>query len=250
MALHGGIALLLMTVPTLLILSAIVREVSMTLLCTDCRQCTEVCPVVTIARELDNKEGDGRTTFIGPAEVMRSLRAGHDKRIMEGGLQICSTCRDCVERCPRGLDAEAMVLAGRSIRFGKEGATDGQVKLLERLDKARNALGETKNRPDPDSQARSILRRAKQLERHLEDNEHGISSADGPEPILDKDVDGTDDTNDVKVESEPERMLEEKETVKPNKGSKSEGLKKPVNTKASKRSAKKNTGERKRSTGY
>ncbi len=238
-----------MTVPTLLILSAIVREVSRTLLCTDCRQCTAVCPVVTIARELDNKEGDGRATFIGPAEVMRSLRAGDDKRIIEGGLHICSTCRNCVERCPRGLDAEAMVLAGRSIRFRREGATDGQVKLLERLDKARNVLGETKSRPDPASQARSILKSAKQLERHLEDKENEISSEDGPDQILDKNVDGTDDTKVMKADTEPERIPKVKKTVKPNKDSKSNRSKKLVKTKASKRSAKKDAGGRKRSTG-
>ena len=239
-----------MTVPTILILSAIVREVSRTLLCTDCRQCTAVCPVVTIARELDNKEGDGRATFIGPAEVMRSLRAGDDKRILEGGLHICSTCRNCVERCPRGLDAEAMVLTGRSIRFGSEGATEGQVKLLERLDKARNILGETKGRPDPASQAWSILKSVKQLEQHLEDKEHEISSEDGPEQILDKDVNGTDDTHAVKVDTEPEHMLKAKETVKPKKGSKSDRSKKTVKAKVSKKSAKKDTGRRKRSTGF
>jgi len=139
-----------------------------------------------------------------------------------------------------------MVLAGRGIRFGKDGATDGQVKLLERLEKARNVLGEIKSRPDPASQARSILRSARQLERHLEEKEQEVSSADGPETTLDKDR--PDDTNDGTADTEPERTVAEKETVEPKKNSKSDRSKKSVKKKASKRSAKKGTGGRKRST--
>ncbi len=62
-------------------------------------------------------------------------------------------------------------------------------------------------------------------------------------------MDGTDAKNNVKVDTGPERLPEAEETVKPNKGSKSDRLKKSVKTKASKRSAKKGTGGRKRSTG-
>jgi heterodisulfide reductase subunit C len=94
--LFAAVAMILASVPFLIMLYASVRGYEGTVLCMQCQQCVAVCPV--------RAEQPGR--YMGPVGIEVMSRSGTKSRAEEGGLFSCTSCMSCVEACPRGLNVK------------------------------------------------------------------------------------------------------------------------------------------------
>ncbi len=94
--LFSAVAMILASVPLLIMLYAAVRGHEGTVLCMQCQQCVAVCPV--------RAEQPGK--YMGPLGIELMSRSGTKKRAEEGGLFSCTSCMSCVEACPRGLNVK------------------------------------------------------------------------------------------------------------------------------------------------
>ena len=92
----AAVAIVLASVPFLIMLYASVRGYEGTVLCMQCQQCVAVCPVR--AAEPDK--------YMGPLGIEVTSRSGTKARAEEGGLFSCTSCMSCVEACPRGLNVK------------------------------------------------------------------------------------------------------------------------------------------------
>ncbi|UCG70605.1 MAG: 4Fe-4S dicluster domain-containing protein [Thermoplasmata archaeon] len=92
----AAIAMILASVPFLIMLYASVRGHEGTILCMQCQQCVAVCPVR--AAQPDR--------YMGPLGIEVTSRSGTKERAEEGGLFSCTSCMSCVEACPRGLNVK------------------------------------------------------------------------------------------------------------------------------------------------
>lgn len=94
--LFAAVAMILASVPFLIMLYASIRGYEGTVLCMQCQQCVAVCPV--------RAAQPGR--YMGPLGIEVTSRSGTKKRAEEGGLFSCTSCMSCVEACPRGLNVK------------------------------------------------------------------------------------------------------------------------------------------------
>ena len=94
--LFAAIAMILASVPFLIMLYASIRGHEGTILCMQCQQCVAVCPVR--AAQPDR--------YMGPLGIEVTSRSGTKERAEEGGLFSCTSCMSCVEACPRGLNVK------------------------------------------------------------------------------------------------------------------------------------------------
>jgi heterodisulfide reductase subunit C len=91
-----SVAMILASVPFLIMLYASIRGYEGTVLCMQCQQCVAVCPVR--AAQPDK--------YMGPLGIEVTSRSGTKARAEEGGLFSCTSCMSCVEACPRGLNVK------------------------------------------------------------------------------------------------------------------------------------------------
>ena len=94
--LFAAVAMILASVPFLIMLYASIRGYEGTVLCMQCQQCVAVCPVR--AAQPDK--------YMGPLGIEVTSRSGTKARAEEGGLFSCTSCMSCVEACPRGLNVK------------------------------------------------------------------------------------------------------------------------------------------------
>lgn len=94
--LFAAVAMILASVPFLIMLYASVRGHEGTVLCMQCQQCVAVCPVR--AAQPDK--------YMGPLGIEVMSRSGTKARAEDGGLFSCTSCMSCVEACPRGLNVK------------------------------------------------------------------------------------------------------------------------------------------------
>jgi heterodisulfide reductase subunit C len=84
-------------VPILLVVFQIIgilrRRSSQVLLCMECEQCMAVCP-------LTRRNGK---VMVGPKDIMLASKANREEWAIEHGALLCTSCRLCEKRCPRGL---------------------------------------------------------------------------------------------------------------------------------------------------
>lgn len=72
-----------------LIVSLILQKRSQVVLCTECRQCMAVCPLL--------EKG------CNPMEIMLAAKCGRLGEVMAEGGHLCVCCSKCQKACPRGL---------------------------------------------------------------------------------------------------------------------------------------------------
>ena len=94
--LFAAVAMILASTPFLIMLYASIRGFEGTILCMQCQQCVAVCPVR--AAQPDK--------YMGPVGIELFARSGAKQRAEEGGLFSCTSCMNCVEACPRGLNVK------------------------------------------------------------------------------------------------------------------------------------------------
>ena len=94
--LFSAVAMILASVPLLIMLYASARGHEGTVLCMNCQQCVAVCPV--------RAAQPGQ--YMGPLGIEVYARVGNKPRAEEGGLFSCTSCMSCVEACPRGLNVK------------------------------------------------------------------------------------------------------------------------------------------------
>ena len=89
-----------------LIVSLILQRRSQVVLCTECRQCMAVCPLLSKG--------------CNPMEIMLAAKCGRLEDQMAAGGRLCVSCGKCQKACPRGLAPFKEVERWRAGRDPKE----------------------------------------------------------------------------------------------------------------------------------
>ncbi|SDT84262.1 4Fe-4S dicluster domain-containing protein [Desulfobacula phenolica] len=72
-----------------LILFQIIKKTPQVILCTECRQCMAVCPLLSRG--------------CNPMEIMLGAKINMLDKTMKNGGYLCVNCKKCRQACPRGL---------------------------------------------------------------------------------------------------------------------------------------------------
>lgn len=138
--LFAAVAIILASVPFLIMLYASVRGHEGTVLCMQCQQCVAVCPVR--AAQPDK--------YMGPLGIEVTSRSGTKAKAEEGGLFSCTSCMSCVEACPRGLNVKHDMDKFRSsLAKSGMGQMDAHKHLVKMADTYGNVLDqEPTTKPD------------------------------------------------------------------------------------------------------
>jgi len=94
----GGVAALLIFVPSAMLLYMLLRNKGEAILCMECQQCKAVCPVLQNTDE-----------YAGPKDIMVAAKSGKYSKALEKNIQLCSACGACMERCPRKLEVDSLI---------------------------------------------------------------------------------------------------------------------------------------------
>lgn len=76
-------------------------------ICYQCGECSASCPY---ASEMD----------VLPSTVIRLIQLGQDDVVNSKSIWLCSTCLNCVMRCPQSIDIAKVMEALRQIRVRKQ----------------------------------------------------------------------------------------------------------------------------------
>ncbi len=148
--LFAAVAMILASVPFLIMLYASVRGFEGTVLCMNCQQCVAVCPVRAAV--------PGK--YMGPLGIEVYARSGNKNRAEEGGLFSCTSCMSCVEACPRGLNVKHDMDKFRSALAKKGmGQMDAHKHIIKMADNYGNVFDkEPKELPDIRMQKEKIIK--------------------------------------------------------------------------------------------
>lgn len=151
--LFAAVAMILASVPFLIMLYASIRGYEGTVLCMNCQQCVAVCPVRAAVPE----------KYMGPIGIEVFARAGNKSRAEEGGLFSCTSCMSCVEACPRGLNVKHDMDRFRSALAKKGmGQLDAHKHLVKMASTYGNVLDkEPIKKPDIKSQKEIVAKMLK-----------------------------------------------------------------------------------------
>lgn len=151
--LFAAVAMILASVPFLIMLYASVRGFEGTVLCMQCQQCVAVCPVRAA------KPGK----YMGPLGIEVTSRSGTKSRAEDGGLFSCTSCMSCVEACPRGLNVKHDMDKFRaSLAKSDMGQLDAHKQLVNMASTYGNVLDKTPlEKPDIKAQKEVVKKMLK-----------------------------------------------------------------------------------------